>query len=88
MAALPRVTLFTRPGCSLCEPVRFIIRKAQQRLPFAYSEVDISLPQHSTHLARYTDDIPVVHVNGREVARHRLTEPQLIAALQQHSTAP
>jgi len=78
---IPRVTLFTRPGCSLCEPVKFIIRKAKHTRSFTYDEVDISLPQHSAWLTAYSDHIPVVHVNGREVARHRLSEAQLITAV-------
>ena len=116
---LPRLTLFTRPGCTLCDPVKFIIRKAQQKVPsqrsavphpavqfrtsphlspshsssfsqrsFTYSEVDISQPQHSAWLAAYTNDIPVVHLNDREVARHRLSESDLIAALDSASHPP
>lgn len=29
---LPRVTLFTRPGCTLCDSVKFIIRKVSQKV--------------------------------------------------------
>jgi hypothetical protein len=43
--------------------------------PFVYEEIDISLPAHAhTWLPLYTNDIPVVHVSGKEIARHGLQE--------------
>ena len=50
--------------------------------PFRYEEVDIGLPQHSAWLDQYTNDIPVVHVEGREIARHRLNESTLTQSLE------
>lgn len=55
---------------------------AHVQYPFRYEEVDIGLPQHSAWLDQYTNDIPVVHVEGREIARHRLNESALTQSLE------
>jgi hypothetical protein len=97
------VTLFTRPTCSLCEPVKFIIHKVKRQvwfprslnlaslkmqvtcrvcqIPFRYEEVDISASGHERWLELYQYDIPVVTLNGREIARHKLAEQTLVTAL-------
>lgn len=71
---IPVVTLFTRPGCHLCRPVRYIIERVAADLPVRFEEIDIDDPGHEHWRALYTNDIPVVHINGTEHARHRLDE--------------
>lgn len=82
----PIVTLFTRPACCICHPVKYVINKVATRVPLQYKEVNIDEPEHSKWKDMYTNDIPVIHVNGQEIARHRLNEPQLIEALNKAST--
>jgi len=80
---LPVVQLFTRAQCCLCVPVKFVLHKAQRRFAFRLEEVDIAVAGNEHHLAAFTNDIPVVHLEGREIARHRLEEPALLKALQE-----
>ena len=102
------VTLFTKPRCTLCVPVKQTILCLQkegltsdrttnlntvQVPPFAYHEVDISLPQNKPWYNLYKFDIPVVHVDAKpvlnqedlnpdsEIARHNLSREQLLHAL-------
>ena len=82
VAGLPLVRLFTRANCCLCEPVKFVIHKAQRKYPFRFEEVDIAAKGNEAHLEAYTNDIPVVHLQGCEIARHKLSEAGLIKALQ------
>jgi len=80
-----RVTLFTKPGCHLCDRAKEVIRGAQRHVAFAFEEKNIlddpALYEH------YKNDIPVIHLDDREIARHHLSPRQLREALGA-STAP
>ena len=73
------VTLFTKPGCHLCDDVKAVIERVQVRKPFVL-EIRNILDNPEDH-DRYRFDIPVVLVNGQEIARHRLSEVRLDWAL-------
>ena len=75
----PVVTLYTKPGCHLCEPVAETIAAAAKVRRFSY--VTRNILEDAEDFARYRYAIPVVTVDGREVARYRLSLPQLIAAI-------
>jgi glutaredoxin len=76
-----RVTLYTKPQCSLCDEAMDVIEEARGRAAFELELRNIlDVPQDYD---RYKHDIPVILLNGREIARHRLTLPQLLAALQE-----
>ncbi|GMI24782.1 hypothetical protein TeGR_g138 [Tetraparma gracilis] len=71
----PSLTLYTRPGCSLCDVLvseLSQLRASPSRAPFSLSSVDISLPGNEALLGRYRYDIPVVHRNGGYLFKHRL----------------
>ncbi|MEE9295289.1 MAG: glutaredoxin family protein [Phycisphaerae bacterium] len=71
------VTFFTKDGCTLCESAWFVINKLRQRIDFEIERVDITEPQNTRWYALYCNDIPVVHLNGEEVCRHRVSERTL-----------
>jgi hypothetical protein len=76
---MTRVTLYTKPGCGLCDEVEDVIRSVRARRPF---ELELrNILDDFDEYERYKDDIPVVLVNGREIARHHLGEAELEAAL-------
>ena len=74
------VTLYTKPGCHLCEAVEQVIERVRRDVPFDFIKRNILDDPHD--LKTYGELIPVVLLDGREVARFRLTEAQLRAALQ------
>ena len=76
---LPTVTLYTKPGCHLCEPVAEAIAAAAEVRSFR--SVTRNILDDPDDFARYRHAIPVVTVNGAEVARYRLTIGQLIEAI-------
>jgi glutaredoxin len=76
---MTRVTLYSRPGCHLCELVERIVRHVSTKRPFDF--VIRNIEQDKDELEKYRNDIPVVVVNGREIARHRLTAEALRSAL-------
>ena len=60
-------TLYTRPGCHLCDEARDEILALRAELPpFELREVDIELDDASH--ARYLERIPVVEVDGAVVS--------------------
>ena len=75
----PIVTLYTKPGCHLCEPVAETIAAAAKVRRFSY--VTRNILEDADDFARYQHAIPVVTVDGREVARYRLSLGRLLAAI-------
>lgn len=66
-----RVTLYTRPGCHLCDEAKEAILAARCSLEYTLDEVNIETDPRLLHL--YRNDIPVVMINDVEAFRHRLT---------------
>ena len=79
----PTVTLYTKPGCHLCEPVAATIAEAAKVRSFRSATRNIL--DDPADYERYKHAIPVVTVDGVEVARHRLTLGQLLDAIDRHS---
>jgi glutaredoxin len=73
------VTLYTKPGCGLCEEAEEVLEAVRVRVPFQLVRVNIleSLDDYE----RYKHDIPVILVDGIEIARHRLTEDEFTRSL-------
>ena len=78
---LVELTLYTRPGCHLCDDLKATLLPLRRRQAFELREVDIS---HDPALERrYGHDIPVLLINGTEAARHRIDEADLMRRLTQ-----
>ena len=75
----PRVTLYSRPGCHLCEEAREVI--ARVCADGGESYVEISLDDDPVLLDRYAEEIPVTLVDGRQHDFWRVDEARLRAAL-------
>lgn len=71
--------LYTKPGCHLCEAVGQVIAAARARRAFEFVERNIT--DDPADFEKYRFEIPVVTVDGVEVARHRMTRGELEAAL-------
>lgn len=72
MPAPVQVTIFSKPGCHLCENVEKSVRKVQGRMkrPFEISIVNI-LSDPALE-AEYGFDIPVVAIDGNTYSQHYL----------------
>ena len=75
----PRVTLYTRAGCHLCEEARVVIGQVCAELDEEYAEVDIDTDPDL--VARFTDEVPVTFVDGRQHDFWRVDPARLRAAL-------
>ena len=71
----PRVVLYSRAGCHLCEEAEAHVRRIAPDLPVVDIDTDPALT------ARYTVRVPVVEVDGREVAELQVDPAAVRAAV-------
>jgi hypothetical protein len=64
MSSEPRLTLYGKPGCCLCDEARAEIEELRARVRFELEEVDVS--QDPVLQRRYGERIPVVAVDGTD----------------------
>jgi hypothetical protein len=76
------VTLFTKKGCTLCDKVVDILQSVRREQPHTLLAVDITDPDKGTWYQKYKYDIPILHVNGKYWAKHRLTKEQALLDLE------
>lgn len=74
-----RITLYSRPGCHLCDDARAVIERVCADLGEQYDEVDIDTDNELS--ARYSDEVPVTLVDGKQHDFWRVDETRLRAAL-------
>jgi glutaredoxin len=58
---MPRLVLYGRPGCHLCDDARAVLERVGE--PFA----DVDIETDDALLAAYIERIPVVAVDGEEL---------------------
>ncbi|HSF36806.1 MAG TPA: glutaredoxin family protein [Nocardioides sp.] len=74
-----RVTLYTRPGCHLCDAAREVVARVCADVGESFDEVDITTDDELED--RFGEDIPVTFVDGRQHDFWRVDETRLRAAL-------
>lgn len=78
MTVRPTITVYTRAGCHLCDDAIDVVeRVARDRARIELVDID---DDHEL-VARYTVRVPVVAVDGREIADYQITADQLESAL-------
>lgn len=70
-----QVSIYTRPGCHLCDEMKAVVGRVARHVPIALAEVDISLDRELEAL--YGLEIPVLMIDGRKAAKYRVTEGEL-----------
>lgn len=79
MSSEPRVTLYSRPGCHLCDDARLVIDRVCGELGEEY--VEVSIADDPALGERFADEIPVTFVDGRQHDFWRVDAARLRAAL-------
>ena len=74
-----RITLYSRPGCHLCDDARAVIERVCADLGESY--VEHSIDDDPALQQRYGHEIPVTLVDGRQHDFWRVDETRLRAAL-------
>ncbi len=75
----PRVTLYSRPGCHLCDDARAVVARVCAELGVGWTEVDITTDPELVR--RFTEEIPVTYVDGQQHDFWRVDARRLAAAL-------
>jgi glutaredoxin len=75
-----RITIYSKPDCHLCDVAKDVIDHCRQQVDFVLEVVDIS--QDPELFERYRSDIPVILLDGEEIARHFVRERKLLELLQ------
>ena len=79
MSAAARVTFYSRPGCHLCEEAETVVAAVCAELGERYETVMID--EDPELRARFTDEVPVTFVDGRQHDFWRVDAARLRAAL-------
>ncbi|EEC48385.1 predicted protein [Phaeodactylum tricornutum CCAP 1055/1] len=77
----PRVRLFTKEGCTLCDKVKGVLVELKAPYPHCLEQVDITDKENAEWFDRYKYDIPVLHLDGKYWTKHRLTTEEAIRGL-------
>ena len=76
---MPLVTLYTRPGCCLCDDAKKVIAEASKRVDFDYAEIDIDADQDLVRL--YNDEVPVITINRRKAFKYKVNMNEFLRKL-------
>ena len=78
-----RLTIYSKPGCHLCDEMKSLVHRVIARYPdgqqASVDEIDISTDR--ALLDRYGLEIPVLFIDGRKVAKYRVSEEDLTQIL-------
>jgi glutaredoxin len=74
MSEFLEVTLYSRPGCHLCEDAKAVIEPLLAEFGFALREVNIDSNPEFAEL--YSWDIPVIFIGKHKAAKHRVDPRQ------------
>jgi hypothetical protein len=77
----PTVRLFTKAGCTLCDVAKGVLADVAADRPHTLEAVDITDAEHAGWWDKYKYDIPVLHIDGKYWAKHRLTTEGALEAL-------
>ncbi|KAF8517508.1 hypothetical protein BU17DRAFT_91635 [Hysterangium stoloniferum] len=79
---LPRLTLFSGPNCSLCQVAKGELAKVRQTHSFELEVIDIHSDQGKPWRNCYAWWIPVLHLEGKEIAKGRWDQTNIREALE------
>ena len=71
------LTIYTRPGCHLCQDMKVIVERVVLDTRTAARVEEIDIANDPALEARYGPEIPVLLVNGKKAAKFRVTEEDL-----------
>lgn len=73
------VVVYSRKGCHLCDVVKQTLMRLQKEADFRWREVDIDADPEL--LQRYTDEVPVVFIDGHKAFKFSMGEQEFLRVL-------
>jgi glutaredoxin len=74
-----RVTVYSKPGCHLCEEAVRVVARVCSELSVSWAEIDIAGDSALMH--EFGEQIPVTFVDGRQHDFWRVDEQRLRSAI-------
>ncbi|KAK7484496.1 hypothetical protein BaRGS_00024252 [Batillaria attramentaria] len=72
---LPVLTMYTKDPCPLCDQARGELERYKHR--YRLEKVDITLPENKKWYKEYRFDIPVFHLNGSFLMKHKVDHEKI-----------
>lgn len=69
----PKVTLYTRENCHLCDEAKLVIEAVRQEFPFVFEILDVDTK--ADWQTAYGLEVPVVFINDKKFAKYHV-EPE------------
>ena len=79
MSELRQVVVYSRKGCHLCEIVKETLAKLQRRGGFIWQDIDVDSDDQLRR--QFTDEVPVVFIDGRKAFKYRMDEREFLRRL-------
>src|SRR5215471_2227947 len=79
MLTLRKVVVYSRKGCHLCEIVKETLVKLERRGGFHWQEIDVDSDDRLRR--QFTDEVPVVFIDGRKAFKYRMDERDFLRKL-------
>ncbi|CAH1796725.1 unnamed protein product [Owenia fusiformis] len=79
--ALPKLTLYTKEECSLCDIAKDTLQPYKHM--YIFEEVDITAAGNEEWFEKYKHEIPVFHLNGQFLMKHKVNTKLLLRKLQE-----
>ena len=76
---MTEVTIYSKPGCHLCDVAKDVLLKVQCQEPFTLREINIE-EDEATREA-FKESIPVILIAGRKAFKFRVDERELLERL-------
>jgi glutaredoxin len=76
----PRVTIFGKPECCLCDQALEVLEEVRRQIAFDIEKKDIT--GDADLVERYGLSIPVITIDGHIAFKHRIDKHRLIDLLQ------
>ena len=79
-----RLTIYSKPGCHLCDEMKALVHRvvSQHANHHATSVDEIDISSDRALLDRYGLEIPVLLIDGKKVAKYRVSEEELTRLLE------
>jgi hypothetical protein len=75
------ITIYTRPGCHLCDEMKETVGRVVQQTRTAVRINEINIAEDPALEELYGLEIPVLLVNGKKAAKYRISEMELARVL-------
>jgi glutaredoxin len=83
---MPKVTIYSRPDCCLCDEVKQQLVELRRRAGFELEQVNIDEDEELRRL--YNDQVPVVMIDGRKAFKYRLDPNEFLKKLEAARSSP